>query len=173
MHHSPSEWLPLIWGGGEPVFADAAEAETVLGAIMARYNEIIHGLQDGAGILDPLFLADAEDEVIADFWAEGFLEAVSLRPAVWDPLFSHRDAGLLMTPILLLARDPEDLDLDVDEERLHELLAEAPDMIAPCVVAIDRFWKARRTHGRVPKIGRNAPCPCGSGRKFKLCCGRR
>ena len=26
----------------------------------------------------------------------------------------------------------------------------------------------RRTH---PKIGRNAPCPCGSGRKFKKCCG--
>lgn len=22
-----------------------------------------------------------------------------------------------------------------------------------------------------PKIGRNAPCPCGSGRKFKKCCG--
>lgn len=23
------------------------------------------------------------------------------------------------------------------------------------------------------KIGRNAPCPCGSGRKYKQCCGRR
>jgi len=23
-----------------------------------------------------------------------------------------------------------------------------------------------------PKIGRNAPCPCGSGKKFKRCCGR-
>ena len=23
-----------------------------------------------------------------------------------------------------------------------------------------------------PKIGRNAPCPCGSGRKYKKCCGR-
>jgi hypothetical protein len=22
-----------------------------------------------------------------------------------------------------------------------------------------------------PKVGRNAPCPCGSGRKFKQCCG--
>ncbi|WP_369122926.1 SEC-C metal-binding domain-containing protein [Pseudomonas amygdali] len=22
-----------------------------------------------------------------------------------------------------------------------------------------------------PKIGRNAPCPCSSGRKFKNCCG--
>lgn len=23
---------------------------------------------------------------------------------------------------------------------------------------------------RIPKIGRNQPCPCGSGRKFKKCC---
>jgi len=23
----------------------------------------------------------------------------------------------------------------------------------------------------VPKIGRNEPCPCGSGKKFKNCCG--
>ena len=23
-----------------------------------------------------------------------------------------------------------------------------------------------------PKIARNAPCPCGSGRKYKKCCGR-
>lgn len=23
-----------------------------------------------------------------------------------------------------------------------------------------------------PKIPRNAPCPCGSGKKYKLCCGR-
>ena len=22
-----------------------------------------------------------------------------------------------------------------------------------------------------PKVGRNAPCPCGSGQKFKKCCG--
>ncbi|MHC4065055.1 MAG: SEC-C metal-binding domain-containing protein [Planctomycetota bacterium] len=24
-----------------------------------------------------------------------------------------------------------------------------------------------------PKVGRNAPCPCGSGKKFKQCCGRK
>ena len=23
-----------------------------------------------------------------------------------------------------------------------------------------------------PKIGRNDPCPCGSGKKYKQCCGR-
>ena len=38
-------------------------------------------------------------------------------------------------------------------------------------------WKARRdmAHEKKPKItakvGRNAPCPCGSGKKFKKCCG--
>jgi len=40
------------------------------------------------------------------------------------------------------------------------------------------FWRdrARRTAERVvaarPKIGRNEPCPCGSGKKHKRCCGR-
>ncbi|MBQ0719558.1 MAG: SEC-C domain-containing protein [Gammaproteobacteria bacterium] len=23
-----------------------------------------------------------------------------------------------------------------------------------------------------PKVGRNDPCPCGNGRKFKKCCGQ-
>ncbi len=25
---------------------------------------------------------------------------------------------------------------------------------------------------QVPKVGRNDPCPCGSGKKYKHCCGR-
>jgi preprotein translocase subunit SecA len=24
-----------------------------------------------------------------------------------------------------------------------------------------------------PKVGRNDPCPCGSGKKYKACCGRQ
>ena len=31
---------------------------------------------------------------------------------------------------------------------------------------------AARTVRRVQKVGRNAPCPCGSGKKYKRCCGR-
>ena len=27
-------------------------------------------------------------------------------------------------------------------------------------------------HREVPKIGRNDPCPCGSGKKYKHCCGK-
>ena len=32
-------------------------------------------------------------------------------------------------------------------------------------------WMAARERARA-KVGRNDPCPCGSGRKFKACCGR-
>ena len=35
------------------------------------------------------------------------------------------------------------------------------------------FWIERRkpTTIRAERIGRNDPCPCGSGKKFKKCCG--
>lgn len=33
--------------------------------------------------------------------------------------------------------------------------------------------KAAQTYRREgPKVGRNDPCPCGSGKKYKKCCGR-
>jgi hypothetical protein len=31
--------------------------------------------------------------------------------------------------------------------------------------------KSPGTPARAVKVGRNAPCPCGSGKKFKKCCG--
>lgn len=30
---------------------------------------------------------------------------------------------------------------------------------------------AAERRAAMPKVGRNEPCPCGSGRKFKKCCG--
>lgn len=38
---------------------------------------------------------------------------------------------------------------------------------------ITKKYKASKTVRREsPKIGRNDPCPCGSGKKYKHCCGR-
>lgn len=31
---------------------------------------------------------------------------------------------------------------------------------------------SRQQAARAVEVGRNAPCPCGSGKKFKKCCGR-
>jgi uncharacterized protein YecA (UPF0149 family) len=30
---------------------------------------------------------------------------------------------------------------------------------------------AARAKSQSPKVGRNEPCPCGSGKKYKKCCG--
>jgi len=35
-----------------------------------------------------------------------------------------------------------------------------------------REQKSSKTVVKGPKIGRNDPCPCGSGKKYKKCCGR-
>ncbi len=61
-------------------------------------------------------------------------------------------------------------------EKLAKLRADATDMIPTCIVKIDAYWKARRRPGtttplRARKPRRNDPCPCGSGRKYKRCCG--
>ena len=42
----------------------------------------------------------------------------------------------------------------------------------PFVMDDVRTTAALELPQHAPKVGRNAPCPCGSGRKFKQCCGK-
>jgi SWIM/SEC-C metal-binding protein len=37
---------------------------------------------------------------------------------------------------------------------------------------IDGPRPRKSASGSEPRIGRNEPCPCGSGKKYKKCCGR-
>ena len=45
-----------------------------------------------------------------------------------------------------------------------------------CQATLDKINAAVRNpetkEVRVLKVGRNEPCPCGSGKKYKKCCGR-
>ena len=58
----PSEWLPVIWGEGEPEFESAEEAQGVIGAIMGRYNEILHLIQHQPDDYEPLFWETPDGE---------------------------------------------------------------------------------------------------------------
>lgn len=53
-------------------------------------------------------------------------------------------------------------------ETMARLLAQRR---APAAIMELYAQKDRRLHAT--RVSRNAPCPCGSGRKFKACCGRR
>lgn len=66
----------------------------------------------------------------------------------------------------------EEGEVVLSEQDLAELRQELPDVFT----AAYRYWQAvinkpqpaRRAH----KTGRNDPCPCGSGKKYKACCGK-
>ena len=181
----PSEWLPAVWGGEEPVFDDAGQARTVIGAIMGRYDEILRVLDTDPEGYAPLFWEGPDGEVIAADWAEGFADAVRLRPEAWRPLLEDREALVMLMPILALCGEGEGeaeggSPLELDPEADADLLAEAPELIPACVAGIDGFWKERRgrpaagpgrAKGPRAEVGRDDPCPCGSGRKYKRCCG--
>lgn len=177
----PSEWVPLIWGGNEPVFEDADEAEQVLGAVMNRYNAILLALARDPSSYEPILRANDDGELIAKDWAEGFLMGVALRRDAWEPMLISDNAMALM-PILVLGNEAALAPLIADAEDEDLLRSACAEELDQTVVAIDRFWKSRRrlgdngdgAHTAIdrPKVGRNQICPCGSGIKFKHCCGR-
>ena len=60
-------------------------------------------------------------------------------------------------------------------DKLATIERECEEELPHVVTEIYRFWLSRRGAGTIrketPDIGRNDPCPCGSGKKFKQCCG--
>jgi uncharacterized protein len=182
----PSEWLPLVWGGEPPEFADESEAKAVLGAIMGRYNEILRQIDHDA--FHPIFWAAHDGTVIAADWAEGFLQAIILRMDAWGRLLKSKRDGRLLIPILALCGDEsgESL-LGLPPEEEDGLMEEAAEFIPACVTAIAAYWRGKGPkqismpltpgpssvpHRFASKVGRNDPCPCASGKKFKKCWGR-
>jgi uncharacterized protein len=143
----PSEWLPEVWGGEEPVFADAEQARSVIGTIMGRYNEVLRELDTDPEAYAPILWEGPDGEDIAGDWAEGFVDAIRLRPEAWRPLLEDREALVLLMPILALCGDEEGgSPLELDAEAEAELVAEAPALIPAWVAGIAALW--RECHGR-------------------------
>jgi uncharacterized protein len=71
-----------------------------------------------------------------------------------------------------------DDELGLTEEERDRLFIAAPDLIPQYVLTLSARTHARDVGGKVPdfetfraeKVGRNEPCPCGSGKKYKKCC---
>jgi SWIM/SEC-C metal-binding protein len=55
------------------------------------------------------------------------------------------------------------------ENEVEVIVGIEPDK-AEDLTDIERALAAREPARATPKIGRNDPCPCGTGKKFKKCC---
>ena len=182
----PGEWLPVIWNrdGGDlqPAFDDLGHANQVLGLIMEHYNSVARTLMEHPERYTPLFSVDNRNgDILWELWIEGFEKAVKLQPAAWQKLL-NADAGTAaaMRGMLTLV-DVACADQYMPRKDEDEINASAPDNIARWIVALNdwRLANYQPPHSIDPrtssiptkKVGRNDPCPCGSGKKYKKCCG--
>lgn len=193
----PSEWLPMIFDHADPNYADLYEAQGTLERLMTLYNQSNTRVLDRKTSLDPG--VEFRDDVLANLdtdapvsrWARGFVTGHSWLEEVWDDCvpdeLEGEFAACLMTLSFFASRSlAEDFvketvapgratDIETVAATMRELF---PDALASYAELGRTIYEVRvRTEDEVPvrtgavRAGRNEPCPCGSGKKFKKCCG--
>lgn len=171
--------LPFIFDPeGDP--EKVPENARILELIDMRRREIAAALNADGG-LDPIILPFVDDEghEITDEegigaiepWASGFFMGarywLDLIPEdAEEESFRHFSRiaryASLEAEILAAAGDkPKDL-------------GDALYAVVESVFALKQILRPNKPVRReAPRVGRNDPCPCGSGKKYKQCCGKK
>ena len=160
----PSAWQPAILG--EQEFATRDELQRTVGPLLRLYNQTIEALTDGTRIAPD----DAADDTLA-LWCDGYLKAARLDPA-WE---ADEKGGFFLFPHAILSGEmnlvgERDADGNVIQDPTPQLQATRA-RIDVTVHACHRYWLAKRRAPAAAKPGRNEPCSCGSGKKYKKCHG--
>lgn len=166
----PTQWLPLVLGDQIP---DSATLKRILALLIRDSNHVATRLAEG---VSPAPVSTDED-VVQQF-CRGYVQ-VAQKNGRWT---SNQAAFELTLPLMVLSGY-------VETESLRSLKPEAlehpENYKEQCVSALSStvldlynfFAEARREQASARKaiaagkVGRNDPCPCGSGKKFKKCCG--
>jgi uncharacterized protein len=172
----PSQWLPAVWGDFPPAWKGQAEFEDMFSLLVRHMNGIAGMLLNEPEEFEPVF-GEREFEgslcTIVDEWCEGFWRGVRLNSARW--LEGGDEISALLFPILAFTGETKFMGHDGTDEEVET----RQQAIAPSVRAIHAYWQARRMDDEPPvqpfrysepRVGRNDPCPCGSGKKYKKCC---
>jgi len=126
------------------------------------------GSADPAPLIDPIGAALLP-------WVAGFEQAVRLLPGL-----AELDEPAVSTTLARLFRFLPDDEHGTAALVARELplasLGDAIADLAACVAELYELtlplrYKVDAVRRSAPKVGRNEPCPCGSGRKFKQCHG--
>jgi uncharacterized protein len=169
--------MPLVWGG-EMSWQSRQQMERMTALVFRHANDILFYLRDDPDTFDPLLYEREENEEnipVIDEWCTGFVKGMALDEAGWQPLMDTEEGEELLYPILLYGTEAGWDELEKNPQ-IAARCAEFAAMLGDNVMSIMEWWlparKARSTVRREePKVGRNDLCPCGSGKKFKKCCG--
>ena len=189
----PSEYLEELFGEEDP-FATEEEAEEILELIFRHHNVIATSLEKDEPYM-PVFTEIEENVPRGNLWAHGFLRGSLFSHDAWSELMKSEEYGDFLLPMLILENehnpDPELRPPPITEEKREDLLV---SMAVAALIAYRHFQPQREEAAEAmsregdgsdyyedeiplslkrtePKVGRNDPCPCGSGKKYKKCHG--
>jgi len=174
----PSQWYPALWGDFPPVFETEAEVERVFSLMVRQMNDIALTLMNCPDEFAPLFYyREVEDReyMVVDEWCEGYMRGIELAVELGASLDAEAEA--LLTPIRAFTEAADWPGHDLPDLKQTQKLQQS---IEPNARALHAYWLERRVdqvssarepfQHSTPRPGRNDPCPCGSGKKFKKCC---
>ena len=138
-------------------------------------NSIIDHLTHSIETYEPLFMVskyDGKETLIVDDWCYAYMQGLEIMP---EYSYDSIELQVLLNPIKMYGTED-------GWDKLDKLTTQEQDNIAKAIVPnvreIYAYWSDKRENDIVtqtfvhdtPKVKRNDPCPCGSGKKFKKCC---
>ena len=197
---STDDSLPVVLGAA-PGVALAALPEADRGellSLLGRHRRAVaRRLYEGEA-WNAVIGSDDSGRALGDAWAIGFLRAMELHPDDWGLLDEDEVCEEAFDLILRFAseagaaaaadaagdpeaggRSIEPLDdepfepiADDEREEMIDLMLEGVgEIFARLAPAREKALKPATIRHEGPRAGRNDPCPCGSGRKYKQCHG--
>ncbi|WP_348648735.1 UPF0149 family protein [Roseateles oligotrophus] len=173
-----------MWGQDTamaPAMSSVEDLNHLLGLVMRHFNSILSGFEAQPPVVAPFWemrVTAAGKFEDAEAWAYGFGEGVKLNRSAWQALLQDPQGRRWYRPIGLLGEDG----FSADQDELTETPAQRQALAAEIedsLIRIHAFWLPLRqalqechvAQRLSSKVRRNEPCPCGSGKKFKKCCG--
>lgn len=175
---TPGQWVPEALGA-RPECESPAQEKEFIALIMGFYNDVASALQNNQP--PKLILKPCPSDKRLDYqtWCEGYILGWGLSTQEWlQP--GNEPLKKLTFPILYLsgafkeeaARRGKEHEPGEGDQKIWQ---ECVDALPQAIARIYDFWLAKRKYSPIqreqPKVGRNELCPCGSGKKFKQCCG--
>ena len=172
---NPTNWLPEILG--EESLFDAKERTEIERLVMAMAADMRMKLNEKI-LPDLWFYEDEAGNPEFYTWCNAYLYALDIVPTDWFEAVDQEEFEDLFYPIMALGGIYDDEEngeviLHLNEKELTLLESDLPHVL------LDIYWywqaiinKPQTVRREGEKVGRNDPCPCGSGKKYKACCGK-
>ncbi len=192
----PSAWLMLVIDPDNAVEIDVENKKAITAALMSLFNEITIQVQKDKAQLPPQVgfraepIANLESDASIGLWASGFRSGYMWLEKMWNeyvPAEVQEQFGNQLTVLFFFSSKKmansmfeelknEDVTWDGMVEDMQRLFPDALDGFAYLGNSIHQALATRGDSTKLGaaqsgKVGRNEPCPCGSGKKFKKCCG--